>query len=289
MDTGAGFCFVPWAVVDDPELTPYDKAVYLALCRFSDRGGVCFPSLSTLAAKACMSLAQVKRSIHALEAHGYISRERRRGERGNESTLYHLLHVGGRLYQSLGRPQQSLPLAQVEPTLGSGRATKKNHITRTKEQEKRGEEEVAVPRGNSASPEKALLLAVVELYHRTLPGLPAIRLLSAKRRKAIGSLIGASSAREDLGWWQEYFGMVSRSPWLLGENSRGWTADLDWLLVEENMAKVLEGKYLPKSRKPAPATGERVPRHEDQDDWTARILAELNISGGAMSNEGRGL
>lgn len=289
MDTGAGFCFVPWAVVDDPELTPYDKAVYLSLCRFSDREGVCFPSLSTLAAKACMSLAQVKRSIHALEAHGYISRERRRGEHGNESTLYHLLHVGGRLYQSQGRLPQSYPLAPPELTLSSTRATKKNHITRTKEQEKRGEEEVAVPRGNSASPEKALLLAVVELYHRTLPGLPAIRLLSTKRRKAIGSLIGASSAREDLGWWQEYFGMVSRSPWLLGENSRGWTADLDWLLVEGNMAKVLEGKYLPKSRKPAPATGERVPRHEDQDDWTARILAELNIPGGAMSNEGRRL
>ena len=275
-----GFCFVPWAVVDDPTLTPYDRAVYLALCRFSDREGVCFPSLSTLAARARVSLAQVKRSILTLEAHGYINRERRHGEHGNESTLYHLLPVVGRLPQSQGRLSESQPLAQGELPLSSGGATKKNHITRTKEQEKRGEEEVAVPRGNSASPEKALLLAVVELYHRTLPGLPAIRLLSAKRRKAIGSLIGASSARKDLGWWQEYFGMVSRSPWLLGENSRGWTADLDWLLNESNMAKVLEGKYLPKAKKSAPATGERVPRYEGQDEWTGRILAELNIPRG---------
>ena len=284
-----GFCFVPWAVVDDPTLTPYDRAVYLALCRFSDRDGACFPSLSTIAARGNVSLAQVKRAISKLESRGFISRERRRGEHGNESTLYHLLSMEGRLRESQGRLTQTLPLAPTELTLGSTRATKKNHITRTKEQEKRGEEEVAVPRGNSASPEKALLLAVVELYHRTLPGLPAIRLLSTKRRKAIGSLIGASSAREDLGWWQEYFGMVSRSPWLLGENSRGWTADLDWLLNESNMAKVLEGKYLPKSRKSAPATGERVPRHEGQDEWTERILAELNIPGGATSNEGRGL
>ena len=69
-----GFCFVPWAVVDDPKLTPYDRAIYLALCRFSDREGVCFPSLTTLAAKACMSLAQAKRAIHALENFGYINR-----------------------------------------------------------------------------------------------------------------------------------------------------------------------------------------------------------------------
>ena len=193
--------------------------------------------------------------------------------------MYRLLPVVGRLSQSLGRLTQTIPLAPTELTLGSTRATKKNHITRTREQEKRGEEEVAVPRGNSASPEKALLLAVVELYHRTLPGLPAIRLLSTKRRKAIGSLIGASSAREDLGWWQEYFNTVSRSPWLLGENSRGWTADLDWLLNESNMAKVLEGKYLPKAKKSVPTTVDRVPRHEGQDEWTGRILAELNIEG----------
>lgn len=268
-----GFCFVPWAVVDDPTLTPHDRAVYLALCRFSDRNGACFPSLTTIAAKGNVSLAQVKRSINTLKSRGFISRERRRGEHGNESTLYHLLSVEGRLSESLDRPQQSRPLAQEEPTLGSHRATKKNHITRTKEQEKRGEEEVAVPRGNSASPEKALLLAVVELYHRTLPGLPAIRLLSTKRRKAIGSLIGASSAREDLGWWQEYFGMVSRSPWLLGENPRGWTADLDWLLSEGNMAKVLEGKYLPKPSR------RESPRYADQAQWAEQIMAELNLEG----------
>lgn len=274
-----GFCFVPWAVVDDPTLTPYDRAVYLALCRFSDRNGACFPSLTTIAARGNVSLAQVKRSINTLKSRGFISRERRRGEHGNESTLYHLLSMEGRLTESLGRLTQTLPLAPTELTLGSTRATKKNHITRTREQEKRGEEELITPR-ESAHQEKALILAVVELYHRTLPGLPAIRLLSVKRRKAIGSLIGASSAREDLGWWQEYFNTVSRSPWLLGENPRGWTADLDWLLNESNMTKVLEGKYLPKAKKPVSATGERVPRHEGQDEWTGRILAELNIPRG---------
>ena len=273
-----GFCFVPWAVVDDPTLTPHDRAVYLALCRFSDRDGACFPSLSTIAARGNVSLAQVKRAISKLESRGFISRERRRGEHGNESTLYHLLSMEGGLRESQGRLQQSLSLAQKEPILGSGGATKKNHITRTSEERREGEG-VRSPRSARHTPEKALLDAVVALYHRMLPGLPKIRLLSSKRRTSIGALIGADSARVDLAWWQEYFGIVARSPWLLGENPRGWTADLDWLLSEGNMTKTLEGKYLPKSHSTSTPSRRDTPKHEDQEQWAERILAELNIEG----------
>ena len=140
-----GFCFVPWAVVDDTTLTPYDRAVYLALCRFSNRDGACFPSLSTIAARGNVSLAQVKRTISKLESRGFISRERRRGEHGNESTLYHLLSMECRLRESQGGLGGSLPLAQGELPLGSGGATKKNHITRTIEE--RREEEKGEKKG----------------------------------------------------------------------------------------------------------------------------------------------
>ncbi len=312
MNTMAGgFCLVPWAVADDPRLTLHAKATYMALCRFSDRKGTCFPSLATLSEKTRISPAQLKRSLIILETHGYISRERRRGKRGNESTLYRLLPTGdrasqsqsgipqsqgeapqsqGRVSQSQGEAPQSQPLATTEPTLGPVGAPKKNHVTITREQEKREEKDSVVlqarvpqekapvvPREN-APQEKALILAVIELYHRMLPGLPAVRLLSAKRRRAIGSLISADSAREDLGWWQEFFNIVARSPWLLGENSRGWTADLDWLLAEGNMAKVLEGKYLPRAKAAkAVATARQTRRYEGPEEWKNRILAELNI------------
>lgn len=272
-----GFCFVPWAVVDDTTLTPYDRAVYLALCRFSDRDGACFPSLSTIAARGNVSLAQVKRAISKLESRGFISRERRRGEHGNESTLYRLLPLDSRLSESQGRLSESRPLAQGELPLGSGRATKKNHITRTIEEGEEGKREKPRSPRVSPTPEKALLDAVISLYHRMLPGLPKVRLLSSKRRNAIGALIGADSARVDLAWWQEYFGIVARSPWLLGENPRGWTADLDWLLSEGNMTKTLEGKYLPKSH--STPSRRDTPKHEDQEQWAERILAELNIEG----------
>ena len=234
MDTmTGGFCFVPWKIIDDPELTPHDKAVYLTRCRFSDRERTCYPSISTISIKSKTCTAQVKKSLSILESRGYVIRERRHGERGNESTMYRLYPTSppdGRPPYRQGRPPCSQPLAIIWPTLGHQVATKKNHITITKEQEKRGEEDLVVPRESATNQEKAPILAVVELHHRMLPGLPAVRLLSSKRRRAMGSLISADGAREDLGG-REFFNAVYRFPGLLGESSRGWTADLDWLLA----------------------------------------------------------
>lgn len=50
-----------------------------------------------------------------------------------------------------------------------------------------------------------------------------------------------------MAWWRAYFERVARSDFMAGANSRNWRADMDWLLVGNNMAKVLEGKYDPRS------------------------------------------
>jgi hypothetical protein len=59
----------------------------------------------------------------------------------------------------------------------------------------------------------------------------------------------------------EFFLQVSETPFLLGENERGWRADLEWLLNPTNMAKVLEGKF------------KRVPRKMSTN--TERALARV--------------
>lgn len=40
-------------------------------------------------------------------------------------------------------------------------------------------------------------------------------------------------------FWSWYFGIVQRSKFHLGENERGWKADLPWLLKRENFDKML--------------------------------------------------
>lgn len=44
--------------------------------------------------------------------------------------------------------------------------------------------------------------------------------------------------------WREVFASCASTPFLRGENDRGWRADFDWIIENnEHAARVLEGKY----------------------------------------------
>lgn len=87
--------------------------------------------------------------------------------------------------------------------------------------------------------------------------LPRVRVWNDKRRKNAGSRwretltrLRAKGAPHDveagLAWWRQYFARVRASPFLLGQghSAGNFRADLAWLVLPENYAKVLEGRYL---------------------------------------------
>jgi hypothetical protein len=81
---------------------------------------------------------------------------------------------------------------------------------------------------------------ITDLYHRILPTLPKTRLpesikkqLAARYKNGMGNVAA----------WENLFNKVSDSAFLMGDNERGWKADLGWLTNETNMDKVLGGKY----------------------------------------------
>lgn len=82
-------------------------------------------------------------------------------------------------------------------------------------------------------------MGVMELYNKILGGkLPKVIAMTPSRKQKLRS--------RDLSieQWQNIFEKVSQTPFLLGENSRGWTCSLDWLLANDtNYVKVLEGRY----------------------------------------------
>lgn len=107
---------------------------------------------------------------------------------------------------------------------------------------------------------------IVDAYHAALPELPAVRLMTHARRKAIKSrwFEMLNSARDDgtlrytdvesgVCWWAQYFNRVRSNPHWMGENDRGWTADIDWLLNSANFVKVLE--YRPRASALSDKTG----------------------------------
>lgn len=114
--------------------------------------------------------------------------------------------------------------------------------------------------------------AIKTCYHDHCPSYPRIRKLSANRKKAIAARWKEYKA--NLATFIELFDMAEASPFLKGQNSRNWSADFDWLMNSDNMAKVLEGKYVDNNRRPQIRTG--------SSSSTLDVLADIVAEEGGM-------
>lgn len=88
---------------------------------------------------------------------------------------------------------------------------------------------------------------IVNLYHQTLPTLPRVVMLTAKRKGQIAAR-WRSGVLPDIETWGEFFTMVGDSPFLTGkldppEGRKRFVADLEWVTNESNFTKIWEGKY----------------------------------------------
>lgn len=96
------------------------------------------------------------------------------------------------------------------------------------------------PTRNVIEPKK-----IVSIYHQTLPELNRVAQLSEKRKRSIQAR--AKKTLPTVLHWEEYFGMVRKSDFLMGNidqmNGRSFQANFDWLINETNMLKVIEGRY----------------------------------------------
>ena len=95
---------------------------------------------------------------------------------------------------------------------------------------------------------------IIDLYHQELPTLPRVEVWSKYRKGALQARWREEPARQNLTWWREYFKQVAGQPFLLGQNDRQWSADLEWLIRPKNMPRVLENKY----RENVPGTPEAM-------------------------------
>ena len=74
-------------------------------------------------------------------------------------------------------------------------------------------------------------------------GFPSVLKNTPARDKALQARINISADRKNLKWWQTLFDRIALSDFLKNSaQERSWFS-LDWLLNENNLVKVLEGKY----------------------------------------------
>jgi uncharacterized protein YdaU (DUF1376 family) len=82
---------------------------------------------------------------------------------------------------------------------------------------------------------------IIKIYHNTLTELPKVVKWTTKRIKNLQTC-WADKSRQSLGWWQEYFSLVKNSDFLMGKTNK-FKADMEWLTIEGNLVKVVEGRY----------------------------------------------
>ena len=82
---------------------------------------------------------------------------------------------------------------------------------------------------------------ILSLYSKTLPHFPQVVRLTDKRRSAIRSRWAKDLPT--VNDWEVYFQDVKTKKWLAGKNDRKWKADFDFLLREDTIIKMQEGKY----------------------------------------------
>jgi hypothetical protein len=92
-----------------------------------------------------------------------------------------------------------------------------------------------------ATPERFM-----ELWNEQLAplGFPLCQSMTDKRRKAFASCVSELETRASPTWWEDYVSRISQAEFLrrAAEQNKQWL-DLDWCLDEQNMVKVIEGKY----------------------------------------------
>ena len=80
---------------------------------------------------------------------------------------------------------------------------------------------------------------IVNLYKLHCPSLSDIKKITEKRKKSIKALLKAYTIEEI----KEGFEKAEASDFCKGKGNQGWKADFDFLINQNNLAKVLEGKY----------------------------------------------
>lgn len=103
------------------------------------------------------------------------------------------------------------------------------------------------PSGCSSAEADCPHAEIVALYHELLPANPRIKVWNGSRAANLRARWREDAKRQSLDYWRRFFAHVAASAFLTGQvadrNGRAFLPGLDWLVLPNNFAKVIEGKY----------------------------------------------
>lgn len=148
------------------------------------------------------------------------------------------------------REKQNIHLASVtDMSRVTSRVTVTN-VTRTDTDTETEEDSLSVVtdlgariQGNESKLPSCPHSEIIALYHSTLPELPRIVLArwpGSTDAKALASRWREDQRHQDMAFWDRFFRSVRDNPHWMGNNDRGWQANLRWLVQRKNFDKAVE-------------------------------------------------
>jgi hypothetical protein len=258
---------------------PAVKVVWITMLAKADAYGVVQASVPGLAHAAVVSLEDAERALGIFLAPDEHSRTEDHDGRRVEKIDGGWKLLNYQKYREMQTPRQEQWARSQRERRRKGRASTSGgaltcqRVSTEAEAEAEAEAEgtarVSTPSphpetlgsGNGAAP-TCPHDQIVALYHEELPELPQVRKWTAKRQEHLRARWREDEERQSLDWWRSYFQSVSASDFLMGRNGKGWKCDLEWLVKESNLVKVIEGRYA--------ENGRRGSVHRlDEVDWEA--------------------
>lgn len=145
-----------------------------------------------------------------------------------------------RSYQRrIAEEKQSLLPSGVE---NRKKSCKKSNRKSTPEIEKEKEIETETDNNTSTDVDSRISIdyqKIVDSFNSICVSYPTVQKLSERRKSAIKARLQDFTLEEI----KKAFTNAEKSDFLKGKNDRGWRASFDWLMNENNLAKVLEGNY----------------------------------------------
>jgi hypothetical protein len=205
------------------------KLVLLALADHADDEGRCWPSLGRLEMMTGLNRSTITRALSTLDS-ALISRDRSDGGVGH-STRYQL-HL---------EQVQSATVAQ-----GNGCTAHQNSCTAHLKQVHSAPRTIIEP--SEPSNKSPLTPAcphseIIRIYHNALPELPHVvesRWSGSQGAKDLTTRWREDKRHQDLEFWKWLFEAMNGNRFWLGENNRGWRADLGWIVKRSNFDKIIQ-------------------------------------------------
>ena len=234
-----------WAIEQECD-SPGQKLVLLMLanhCNGHTRR--CDPSHKLLAKECSMGVSTLKRNILSLVDAGLLEIIHRAVEGVSLPNQYKLLSKS----DGVG-PNRTEGGPKSDGGVGPNRATN--------QEVKPGIEPISAIASSAAKLPTCQADEIVNLYHDILPEMPAVRLMTEARKKALKSFWAfvltskksdgtsrASDAETALAWTGAYFQRARDNDFLMGRGTKasgheGWACSLDFLLSEKGRIQVIE-------------------------------------------------